>query len=150
MSKNRPTIENRKVYHDYFVEDKLECGIVLSGNEIKSVIAGKCNVNEAWCTIENGQLILRNMFINKYDNANSFDVAERRDRTLLAHKTEIRKLASKIAEQGVTLVPTKLYWSKQYCKVEVGVCRGKHNYDKRNDLRNKQMKRDIDRALKNA
>ena len=147
-SKNRPVIENRKVHHNYFVEDTLECGISLRGNEIKSIIAGMCNINEAWCSIENGQLILHNMYIAKYETANVYDVNERRDRVLLAHKSEIRKLASKIAEQGYTLAPIKVYWEKQYCKVKIGICKGKHNYDKRNTLKEKDTKRDIERTLK--
>ncbi len=148
MGKNRPVINNRKANHYYYVEDKIECGIVLHGNEVKSIIAGKCNINDAYGTIENGQLILRNMFISKYETANSFDVDETRDRVLLVQKCDIRHLSSKIAEQGMTLIPLQMYWKKQYCKVMLGVCKGKHTYDKRNDLKNRQIKRDIEREMK--
>lgn len=145
--KNRPTIENRKVHHNYFVEETIECGIVLKGNEIKSILAGKSNINEAWCSIENNQLILNNMYIGKYDTANSFDVSERRPRMLLAHKSEIRKLASEIAEKGYTLIPTKIFWDRQYVKVSVGVCKGKHTYDKRQSIKERDVKRDMDRQF---
>lgn len=147
--KNRPVIENRRLHHNYFIEETIECGIVLRGNEIKSLIAGMSNINEAWCSIDNGQLILHNMYIAKYDNANSFDVEERRNRVLLAHKSEITKLAGKVAEQGYTLAPVKLYWDRQFCKVSIGLCKGKHNYDKRNSLKEKNARRDIERAFKN-
>lgn len=148
-AKTRPTIENRRIHHNYFVEESINCGIVLKGNEIKSIIAGMCNLNDAWCSIDDGQLILHNMYITKYENANAFDVNERRDRVLLANKSEIRKLASKVSEQGYTLAPVKLYWDRQFCKITIGLCKGKHNYDKRNSLKEKDIKRSIDRAMKN-
>lgn len=148
-AKTRPTIENRRIYHNYYVEETLDCGIVLRGNEIKSVLVGACNLNEAWCSIENGQLLLHNMYIAKYENANSFDVEERRTKVLLAHKSEIKKLASKVAEKGYTLAPIKLYWDRQFCKISIGLCKGKHNYDKRNSLKEKDIKRNIERVMKN-
>lgn len=146
----RPEIKNKKAYHSYFIDEELECGISLRGNEVKSIIAGKANINEAWISIQDGNLVIRNMFISKYDAANAFDVDERRDRQLLAHKNEIRKIAGQVSEKGVTIIPLKLYFNinKSKCKVLIGIARGKHNYDKRNDLKTKQVKRDIDRALK--
>lgn len=146
--KTRPEIQNRKAYHDYFIDETLECGISLRGNEVKSIVDGKANINEAWVTIQDGNLVIRNMFVAKYKCANTFDVDERRERQLLAHKKEIRKLVGQVSEKGVTLIPLKIYFTKSKCKVLIGVARGKHNYDKRATLREKQVKRDIDRALK--
>lgn len=142
-------IENRSAYHEYFVEDTLECGISLRGNEVKSIRAGKANIKESWCQVQNGQLMIRGMFISKWDTANAFDVDERRERVLLAHKSEINKLSSKVSEKGMTLVPLKVYFVKGKCKVEVGVCKGKKLYDKRDSLKNRQVLRDISRGLKN-
>lgn len=141
-------IENKKAYHDYFVEDTVECGIALKGNEVKSIRSGMCSIKEAWCTIQNGNLVVRGMHITKWSTANDFDVDEDRERQLLAHKREIIKLADKIKLEGVTLIPLKVYFVKNKCKILVGVCRGKHNYDKREAIKDKQVKRDIGRALK--
>lgn len=141
-------IENKKAYHDYFVEETLECGIALKGNEVKSIRQGSCNIKESWCRVQNGQLVIRGMFISKYDTANIFDVDERRERVLLAHKKEIQRLEKLAQQEGITLIPLKVYLSKQRVKVLVGVCKGKHNYDKREVLKKKQMDRDINRALK--
>ena len=141
-------IENRSAYHEYFIEDTLECGISLRGNEVKSIRAGKANIKEAWCGVQNGQLVLRGMFISKWDTANVFDVDERRERVLLAHKSEIMKLSKQISEKGMTLVPLKVYFVKGKCKVEVGVCKGKKLYDKRESLKERQVSRDISRGLK--
>lgn len=146
--KNRPVIENRKAYHNYFVDDTLECGISLRGNEVKSIINGKSNINDAWVDIVDNNLVIRNMFISKYETANLFDTDERRIRQLLAHKSEILRLKGQVAEKGITLVPLKLYFSGAKCKLLIGICRGKKLYDKRNTLKEKQMKRDMDRALK--
>lgn len=142
-------IENRSAYHEYFVEDTLECGVSLRGNEVKSIRAGKANIKESWCQVQNGQLMLRGMFISKWDTANAFDVDERRERVLLAHKSEINKLSSKVSEKGLTLVPLKVYFVKGKCKILVGVCRGKKLYDKRETLKSKQVAKDISRELKN-
>ena len=148
MAKERPEIKNRKAYHDYFIEDTLECGIALRGNEVKSIINGKADINEAWVTIQNNNLVIRNMFIARWETANIFDVEERRERQLLAHKKEIMQLHEKISQKGMTLVPLKVYFSGSKCKLLIGVAKGKHNYDKRNTLKERQINRDIDRALK--
>lgn len=147
--KKRPEIINRKAYHDYFIDDTLECGISLRGNEVKSIINGKANINEAWVGIQNNNLIINNMFISRYETTNIFDVDERRERQLLAHKREILKLKEFTSQKGFTLIPLKVYFSGSKCKILIGIARGKHNYDKRNTLKEKQMKRDIDRSLKN-
>lgn len=141
-------IENKKAYHDYFVDDTLECGIVLWGNEVKSIREGKCNIKEAWVRVQDGNLVLRGMHIAKWDTANVFDVDEVRERRLLAHKKEIRKLDALVAQKGVTLIPLKIYFKNGKAKLLLGVCRGKRNYDKRQTLKERQVKRDIDRELK--
>lgn len=143
------TIENKKAYHNYFVDEKLECGISLSGNEVKSIRNGMCSIKEAWCQIQNNQLVIRGMHITKWYTANMFDVDENRERVLLCHKREIKKLLQQVQERGVTLVPLKVYFNNRgKCKVLLGVCRGKHNYDKRQSLKDKQTKRDIERGFK--
>lgn len=141
-------IENKRAYHEYFVEDKLECGIALRGNEVKSIREGKANIKEAWCSIQDGELTLRGMHISRWGTANAFDVDETRERILLAHKSEIRDLAKKVQQDGITLVPLSVYFNIGKCKVLIGVCRGKHTYDKRQTLKERQTKRDISRVLK--
>ena len=141
-------IENRKAHHDYFIEDTLECGIELRGNEVKSIKSGMCSLRDSWVTIQNNELVIRGMHITKYDTANDYDVDVKRERKLLAHRKEINKFADKIKLKGMTLIPVKVYESHGKIKVLVGLARGKHNYDKRNSLKESQMKRDIDRALK--
>lgn len=148
LAKERPEIKNRKAYHDYFIEDTLECGISLRGNEVKSIVNGKANINEAWVTIQDNNLVIRNMFVSRWETANIFDVEERRERQLLAHKKEIMRLHEKILQKGMTLVPLKVYFSGSKCKLLIGVAKGKHGYDKRNTLKERQINRDIDRALK--
>lgn len=147
MTKDRKTatIENRKAYHDYYVEEKLECGIELLGNEVKSIKDGKMSIKEAWISVENGQLIMKNSHVAKWGTANKFDVDERRDRRLLAHKTEIRHLDEVTKLQGYTLIPLKVYTVRGLCKVEIGLCKGKHNYDKRDSIKKRDMQREAGR-----
>lgn len=143
------SIENKKAYFDYYVEDKLECGIELKGNEVKSIREGKASIKESWVSIENGQLYIKKMHISAWKTANKFDIDENRDRRLLAHKAEIVKLESKVNVQGYTLVPLKVYInSAGKVKVLLGLCKGKHSYDKRRCERDKQVKLDISRELK--
>ena len=140
--------QNKKAYHDYFIEDTLECGIVLTGTEIKSLRDGKCSIKEAWCNIVNGELFVNGMHIAKYENGNIFNHEELRVRKLLAHRREINKLIGIVAKKGYTLVPIEVYLNERgKAKVLLGVCRGKHNYDKRKVLKEKAVKRDIERAL---
>lgn len=147
--KGNMEINNKKAYHDYFIEETLECGISLKGNEVKSIRDGKCSIKEAWVQVQKGNLVIRGMHISKWGTANTFDVDETRERQLLAHKKEIAKLSDKVIQRGITLVPLKVYFSNRgKCKVLVGVCKGKHNYDKRQSLKEKQVNRDINRALK--
>lgn len=143
--------ENRKAYHEYFVEETLECGIELKGNEVKSIRDGMASIKESWIAIENNQLIIKKMNIAKWKTANLFDVDEKRERRLLAHKSEIHKLDSQVSLSGYTLIPLKVYINDDgRCKVQLGLCKGKHLYDKRQSEKDKQSKRDIDRALKNT
>ena len=142
MSKHVSEICNRRAYYDYFVEDKLECGISLTGNEIKSILAGKVNIVGAWITIQNNELVLRGCHIDKWDTANLFDVDEDRERKLLAHKNEIRKLIMRLKLEGITLIPLRIYFAENgKCKVELGVCKGKKNYDKRASIKERDIKR---------
>ena len=149
--KTTPTIENRKAYHDYFVLEKLECGIELKGHEIKSIRAGKCNLKDSWGYVTTGsnknELFLSGMHITKYSYAMDIDVDEDRDKRLLAHKGEIRKLLRQTAEEGLTLVPLKVYFTNGKCKVKLGLCKGKKNYDKRNCLKEKDIKREMARHM---
>ncbi len=141
--------ENRKAFHDYFIEEKYEAGIVLSGTEVKSLRAGKINLKDSYCTIKDGEIFLVGVNISPYDHGNRFNLDPMRSRKLLMHKNEIIKLYSTIKQDGLTLVPTKCYFKDSKVKIEVGLARGKKNYDKRDSIAEKQAKRDIDRALKN-
>ena len=148
MNKNIE-IENRKAKYDYYIEDTLECGIELKGNEVKSIRNGSCNITDAWCQVQNNQLVIRGMHISKWSTSNTYDLLdETRERRLLAHKKEILQLLNKITLNGMTLIPLKVYLSNNKIKVLVGLCKGKHNYDKRQSIKERQMKRDIERNLK--
>lgn len=141
-------IENRQAKYNYFIEDTLECGIQLRGNEVKSIAQGKCSIKEAWVAVENGELIAKGMHVTKWDTANLYDVDERRERKLLAHKQEITKLQQQVTRDGYTLVPLKVYFNNGKCKMLVGVCKGKHNYDKRETAKRNTAKREAERAMK--
>jgi len=142
------TIENKRASFNYFIEDTLECGISLRGNEVKSIRSGMCNIKESWITIQDGNLVMRGCHITKWETSNIFDIDERRERQLLAHKKEIVKLQNFVQESGHALIPLKLYFVNGRVKVLVGLCVGKHNYDKRESIKKKDAKRDIERALK--
>lgn len=137
-------IENRKARYDYFIEDTLECGIALKGNEVKSIRDGLASIKESWIAIENGELYIKQMYIKPWSSANVFDVDEKRARKLLAHKKEIRELEQKVSYKGYTLVPLEIYLSGRNIKVKVGLCRGKSNYDKRQTIK----ERDLDRQTR--
>ena len=136
-------IVNRKVYHDYFVDEVYEAGIVLTGTEIKSISSGNCNIKDCYGIVKNGEVFLLNMYIGQYKEGNIFNHSETRSRKLLLHKKEIKKLEEGIKLKGLTLVPVKLYFKNNKLKVSLGVCRGKKNYDKRESIKQK----DIDRYL---
>ena len=140
--------DNRKAFHDYFIEEKFECGIVLSGTEVKSLRAGKVNLKDSYVTIKEGEMWLIGVHISPYEMGNRFNLDPMRTRKLLMHKKQIIKLFSTIKLDGLTLVPTKMYFKDGRVKVEIGLARGKKNYDKRDVLAQKQAKRDIERAMK--
>ena len=139
---------NKKVYHEYFLEEIYEAGISLHGTEVKSIRMGKCSIKEAFIHIEKGEVILYGMHISPYEKGNIFNKDPFRVRKLLLHKKEINKLAGKIKQEGLTLIPLSLYFKKQYVKVELGLCKGKKLYDKRESMAKRDAKRDIDRAMK--
>ena len=140
--------QNRKAYHDYFVEDKYEAGIELFGTEVKSIRMGKCSIKESFIRIERGQVYIYGMHISPYEKGNIFNKDPLRVRRLLMHKTEIRRLDSKLAEKGLTLVPLQVYFKGSLVKVEIGLARGKKLYDKRQDTAKKDMKREVERDYK--
>ncbi|HPX84754.1 MAG TPA: SsrA-binding protein SmpB [Bacilli bacterium] len=148
MEKSRIVARNKKAAHDYFILDKYECGIVLTGTEIKSIRAGKVAIADAYCRIEKQELIIINMHIAPYDKGNIFNHQETRTRKLLAHKSEIRKLAAKLTQDGLTLIPLSVYLREGLAKVEVALCKGKKNYDKREDLRQEAIKTEIKKINK--
>ena len=139
---------NRKAYHDYFVEDSYEAGIELAGTEVKSIRMGNVNLKDAFCTIKDGQMTLNGMHVSPYEKGNIFNREPRRPRRLLMHKREIQRLFAKIKQDGYTLVPLSLYFKGPRVKVEVGLCKGKKLYDKRDAAAKKDAKREMDRALK--
>lgn len=141
--------ENRKAFHDYFIDERFECGVALSGTEVKSLRAGKVNLKDSYCQVKDGEIFLVGVHISPYENGNRFNLDPMRNRKLLMHKKEIIRLYSKTKEDGLTLVPTKCYFKDSKVKFEIGLARGKKNYDKRDTEAEKQAKRDIERAVKN-
>ena len=141
-------IENRQARHEYFVDDTIECGISLVGNEVKSIRAGMANLKTSWVDIQEGEMYLKGMHVSAWETTNKFDIDENRDRKLLVHKKEIRQLSEKIKQAGKTLVPLKVYFNNRgKCKVLVGICTGKKLYDKRQTAKEASMKRDALRGL---
>ncbi len=142
-----PRISNRKALHEYSVTHKLECGISLVGSEVKSLRMGKASLQEAYAAIHNGELILHKAHIEQYDEASYLNHLPTRDRKLLAHKREIRKLAAETAVKGVTLIPLAMYFKNGLIKVELGVARGKREHDKRETIRRKEQDREMRRIM---
>ncbi|HWO75601.1 MAG TPA: SsrA-binding protein SmpB [Bacillus sp. (in: firmicutes)] len=140
--------QNKKAYHDYFIEETYEVGIVLQGTEIKSIRAGRVNLKDSFARIQNGEVFLYNMHISPYEQGNRYNHDPLRTRKLLLHKKEISKLIGETKEKGYSLVPVKLYIKNGYAKILLGLAKGKKNYDKREDLKRKEAKRDIERAFK--
>lgn len=140
---------NKKAYHDYFILETYEAGIELKGTEIKSVRKGSANLKDAYIRIIDHEAYVENMHIAPYEQGNRYNHEPRRTRKLLLHKKEIRKLEKKIKEDGLTIIPTKLYFNTSKAKLEIALARGKKLYDKREDQKQRDAKRDIDRALKN-
>ena len=139
---------NRAARHEYFVLETYEAGIELYGTEIKSIRNGSVNLKESWADIQNGEVFINGMHISPYEKGNIFNKDPFRVRKLLLHKKEINKLAGRIKQDGLTLIPLSLYFKKQYVKVELGLCKGKKLYDKRDAIAKRDAKRDIDRAIK--
>lgn len=139
---------NKKVYHDYFLEEKYETGIALAGTEVKSLRMGKCSIKEAFIRIENEEVIIYGMHVSPYEKGNIFNKDPLRPRKLLMHKQEVRKLIGKIKEKGYTLVPVEVYFSGSLVKVEIALARGKKLYDKRQDIAKKDQKREAARDFK--
>ena len=139
---------NKKAYHDYFVDETMEAGIQLFGTEVKSLRAGGVNLKDSYCTIEDGELFATGMHISPYEKGNIYNRDPLRDKKLLMHKREILRLLGKVGQEGVTLVPLSMYFKGSRVKVELGICRGKKLYDKRDDLAKKQANRDIERYTK--
>lgn len=139
---------NKKAYHDYFIDEKFECGIELYGTEVKSIRMGKCSIKEAFVRIGKGQVFLYGMHVNPYEKGNIFNKDPLRVKKLLLHKFEIHKLEGKIREKGYTLVPLQVYFKGSLVKVEIGLARGKKLYDKRQDIAKKDQKREVERDFK--
>ena len=151
MAKERGTKQiaaNRKAYHDYFVDQKYEAGISLVGTEVKSLRAGQVNLKDSYCTIKDGEIFANGVHISPYEKGNIFNTDPRRVRKLLMHKREILKLFSLVSQKGYTLVPLSLYFKDSKVKVEIGLCRGKKLYDKRDAEAEKQANRDSERIRK--
>ncbi len=141
---------NKKAYHDYFIEDKYEAGIELFGTEVKSIRMGKCSIKESFIRIDKGELYLYGMHVNPYEKGNIFNKDPLRTRKLLLHKSEIVKLAAKQAEKGYTLVPLQVYFKGSLVKVEIGLAKGKKLYDKREDIAKKDQRREMEREMKQS
>ncbi len=139
---------NKKAYHDYFIEEKYEAGIALHGTEVKSLRMGKCSVKEAFIRIENGEVFVYGMHVSPYEKGNIFNKDPLRVRKLLLHRREINKLSGKIAEKGYTLVPLQVYFKDGRAKVEIGLAKGKKLYDKRQDIAKKDQRREAEKEFK--
>ena len=150
MAKNeaiKPVAQNKKAYHEYFVLEKYEAGIELFGTEVKSVRQGKLNLKDAWCSITGGEIFVNGMHISPYEHGNIFNRDPLRVKRLLMHKREIKNLYATVKQQGLTLVPLSVYFKNGRAKVEIGLCKGKKLYDKREAAAQKDAQRNIQRSL---
>jgi SsrA-binding protein len=141
---------NRRAFHDYHIEDRYEAGVVLAGTEVKSLRAGKASLVDSYASFDRGEAYLNNVFINPYDKGNRYNQPEKRPRKLLLHKGEISRLVGQVSQKGYTLVALQLYFKGDRVKVELGLAKGKREYDKRETLKERDSKREIDRAMKDA
>ena len=142
--------ENRQARFEYFIEDSIEVGISLDGGEVKSVRLGQVSLKDAYCSVYNGSIFIKNMHIAVYDKIGAFNVKDsKRDRRLLLHRGEITKLCAKVQQKGYTLVPLKLYFKQSLIKLELGVCKGKHTFDKKNTIKERDIDRETKREIKN-
>ena len=145
---NKTLVENRKARHDYFVEEAMEAGIALVGTEVKSIRKGRANIKEAYAQVVNGEIIIYGMHISPYEEGNIFYVDPLRPKKLLLHKAEIRRIEGMLNQQGLTLIPLSMYLKNGRVKINLGICKGKKNYDKRDAMLEKAHKRDIERQMK--
>ena len=151
MAKKKGTsliANNKKAFHDYFIEDKYEAGIALAGTEVKSLRLGKCSIKESYVRVEHGEVLVYGMHISPYEKGNIFNKDPLRVRKLLLHRYEIRKIESKLKEKGLTLIPLQVYFKDSLVKVELGLARGKKLYDKREDIAKKDQRREAEREFK--
>lgn len=141
--------QNKKAYHDYFVDEEFEAGIELLGTEVKSIRSGRINLKDSYVSLKSGEAILLGVHISPYDQGSIWNVDPERQRRLLLHRREINRLIGLTQQQGYTLIPLKVYFKKQFVKVLIGLCRGKKNYDKRAAMAKRDAQRSMDRAMKN-
>ena len=139
---------NKKAFHDYFIEDTYEAGIALAGTEVKSLRMGKCSIKESFIRVENGEVYIYGMHISPYEKGNIFNKDPLRVKKLLLHKHEIAKLAGKLKDKGYTIVPLQVYFKEGRAKIEIGLARGKKNYDKREDIAKKDQRREAEKEFK--
>ncbi len=140
--------QNKKAFFDYFIEETYEAGISLVGSEVKSIKMGKVNLKDSYCSLEKGEIFLKNCFVTSYEKGSFFNKDEKRPRKLLLHRYEINKLTGKIKEKGYTLIPTKIYFSGNFVKVQIALAKGKHTYDKRATIKEKEIKRNVERQIR--
>ena len=148
MASLKTVAQNKKARHDYFIEETYEAGIELFGTEVKSIRQGRVNLKDSWCSIDKGEIFVNGMHISPYEQGNIFNRDPLRPKKLLMHKSEIMKLFGKTREKGFTLVPLRVYFKRGRAKMEIALASGKHTFDKRRTLADKEMKRDVERALK--
>ena len=142
--------ENRQARHEYFIEDAYVCGIVLEGSEVKSIRAGSINLKDSFCLIANGEVFVKNMHVAVYDKSGAYNTRNsKRDRKLLLRKAEINKLVGKVQEKGYALVPLEVFFEGSLCKLKMGLCKGKHTFDKKETIKQRDLDRSVERELKN-
>lgn len=148
MENTKTIAANKKAYHEYFVLESFECGIALSGTEVKSIRQGGVNLKDAWCSVDDGEMIIKQLHISPYDHGNIFNKNPMRNRRLLMHKREIMRLLGAVKQEGLALIPLSMYFKGSLVKVQLGLCKGKKLYDKRADAAKRDASRAIDRAIK--
>ena len=141
--------ENRQARHEYFIEESYQTGIVLEGSEVKSIRAGNVNLKDSFCLIANGEVFVKNMHVAVYDKSGAYNTRDsKRDRKLLLNRSEINRLIGKVAEKGYSLIPLEVYFEGSLCKIKLGLCKGKHVYDKKQSLKERDVKRSMEREIK--
>jgi SsrA-binding protein len=146
----KPVAQNRQARHEYFVEESLECGMSLQGTEVKSIRMGRVNLKESYATVQNGEVVVQSMHISPYEQGSVYNADPMRPKKLLLHKSEIRRLQSLVQRKGYTLIPLEIYLKDGRMKLDLGVCVGKHIHDKRDDMAERDAKRDIERAFRES